>query len=152
MKKTFIILLITILLISLFSCNGNKHIKERKTQNNKILTTEQVDIDLSQLSLPVVYGQIFNITLNSDDYIGKTIKIKGIFDLFQDPNNNEVYCSIIIPDEQACCMQGFGIKFKSEYKFPKDFPKDDDTVTLIGRYEIEPNSSAGYLVDVTITK
>ena len=42
-----------------------------------------VDVDLTTLSSTMVYAEVFNMMMSPDDYIGKTIRMTGIFTVYQ---------------------------------------------------------------------
>ena len=59
----------------------------------------KVDVDLTVLSSTMVYAEVFNMMLSPDDYIGKTIRITGIFSVYQDPKATpHRKVSVIPPD------------------------------------------------------
>ena len=100
-------------------------------------SSEGVDVDLSSLSLTMIYGEVYNMTTYPEQYYGKTIKVKGVFNHYQDPATKEVYSTLIIYDEAACCMIGFGINFSDEanMEYPLDYPNINEEVTLIGEFQ-----------------
>ena len=44
-----------------------------------VQTSGGIDIDLTQVSGGVVYGEVFNMTMYPEDYVGKTVKMHGVF-------------------------------------------------------------------------
>ena len=69
-------------------------------------TEQEIDLDLSGMSGTMIYAQISQILSDYRAYEGKIIRMKGLYDAFQDPNTGIVYLSCIIPDATACCAQG----------------------------------------------
>ncbi len=77
-----------------------------------VQTSGGIDIDLTQVSGGVVYGEVFNMTMYPEDYVGKTVKMHGVFgigysykpDGSMDESTLRFAC--IILDATACCAQG----------------------------------------------
>lgn len=122
MKKFVICILIFILCTPPSSASEN----ERK-----------VDIDLSKLNTMMTYSTLFNIMTNPDNYIGKVIKIKGLFDSAKDPDTNIDYFAVVIMDASACCSSGLDFEPKKEYNYhyPADYPEIGSSITVIGKFE-----------------
>ncbi|MBR6900675.1 MAG: hypothetical protein IKN30_01260, partial [Synergistaceae bacterium] len=97
----------------------------------------KADIDLTKLNSMMTYSTLFNILTNPDSYLGKTIKIKGIFDSAKDPDTGIDYFAVVIMDASACCSSGldFSLKKKYKYEYPKDFPELGEDITVIGKFE-----------------
>ena len=47
---------------------------------------ENIDVDLTLLSSTMVFSEVSNILSNPPDYAGKTIKMRGIYNCYEDPN------------------------------------------------------------------
>ena len=65
-----------------------------------------IDVDLTEMSSTLVYSEVLNIMTNPSAYIGKTIKMNGIADVYTDPATGITYRTCIIQDATACCAQG----------------------------------------------
>ena len=48
------------------------------------------DIDLTTLSSIMVYSEVFNMSVSPEEYIGKTIRMAGIFTTKQDPETEQI--------------------------------------------------------------
>lgn len=90
-----------------------------------------VDLDLTTLSSTMVYGEVFNMMATPDDYIGKTIRLKGIFVVYQDPETERVYCAMIVQDAAACCARGFEVVMPNHLRYPDDYPPNRSEVTAV---------------------
>ena len=99
--------------------------------------TISVDVDLTTLSSTMVYAEVFNMTMSPDDYIGKTIRMKGSFFVYQDPNTQQVYCGVIVQDATACCAQGFDIVMPAQARYPEDYPPAQSEVTVVGTIQAD---------------
>lgn len=105
-----------------------------------------VDLDLTALSSTMVYAQVFRIMMAPDDYIGKTIRISGLFTVYHDPQTHQVSCGVIVQDASACCAQGFRLALPQDFS-PQDYPASQSKVTVVGEFEVDRSQEAeGILV------
>lgn len=150
MKK--ILALITAILLALLSSCSNKtnsSSEDASTQSTtretfstittaeKELTTEssKVDIDLTKLSSTMVYSEVYNMMSKPENYIGKKIKMKGMFSYFKVPETNNEYFSCIISDATACCSQGIEFVLDDNRSYPDEYPKVGSEITVVGTFE-----------------
>ena len=96
-----------------------------------------VDVDLTTLSSTMVYAEVFNMMMSPDDYIGKTIRMAGIFTVYQDPETKQVYCGVIVEDATACCAQGFDLVMPEERSYPQDYPDPESEITVVGTLQAD---------------
>ncbi len=96
---------------------------------------EGIDLDLTALSATVVYAEVYNMMVNPDAYVGKTVKMKGIMNTLYDEVNDVYYFACIITDATACCAQGIEFVLTEDYKVPDDYPKDGTEVTVVGVFD-----------------
>jgi hypothetical protein len=105
-----------------------KKIKSSKSKNG-------IDVDLTNKSANMVYAEVYNMMVSPEDYVGKTIKMKGTFAQFHDETTDKYYFACIIKDAMACCSQGIEFVLNKKYKFPKDYPKEGDKICVVGVFE-----------------
>ena len=98
---------------------------------------EAADVDLTKLNSMMTYSTLFNIMLHPDEYLGKTIKIKGVFDSAKDPDTGIDYFAVVIMDDTMCCSSGldFSLKKAYKYEYPKDYPEIGSNITVMGKLE-----------------
>lgn len=94
-----------------------------------------IDVDLTNKSANMVYAEVYNMMVAPEDYVGKTIKMKGTFAQFHDETTDKYYFACIIKDAMACCSQGIEFVLNKKYKFPKDYPKEGDKICVVGVFE-----------------
>ena len=94
-----------------------------------------IDVDLTDKSANMVYAEVYNMMVAPEDYVGKTIKMKGTFSQFHDETTDKYYFACIIKDAMACCSQGIEFVLNKKYKFPKDYPKEGDSICVVGVFE-----------------
>ena len=139
MKKILIYFLL--LSISIISCKNNELGKTSIKEFDKSDKTDnKIDVDLTSLSSTMVYGEVFNMIMNPENYDNKIVKMKGQFALFEDMENGKPFYACVIPDATACCLQGFEFVPLSEYNYPKDYPKVDSEITIVGKFEYDENN------------
>ena len=91
-----------------------------------------IDVDLTNKSANMVYMEVYNMMVKPEDYVGKTIKMKGAFAQYHDEATDKYYFACIIKDAMACCSQGIEFVLNKRYKFPKDYPEKGDKICVVG--------------------
>ena len=168
MKKLFHLLLITVLIVSLSACGNNEtpqntqkpSVSSGNTQNSTTVTDDlskpqissNLDVDLTKLSSTMVYSEVYNMMYTPDDYIGKTVKMKGQFAYYEDPETKAQYFACIIADATACCSQGLEFILTGEHTYPTDYPELGSEITVTGTFEVYTENGFQYcrLKDATM--
>lgn len=104
---------------------------------------EKVDLDLTTMSSTMVYSEVFNMVTTPENYIGKTVKMRGTYMYYYDEKPDHYYFFCLISDAMACCSQGIEFSLTKDYHYPEDYPKPDDEITVVGvfdSYEEEGNT------------
>ena len=83
----------------------------------------RIDVDLTELSSTMVYAEVFSIMSNPEEYVGKTIKMRGICSC---PDAYSHY--VIIEDAAACCQQGIEFALAD----PDGYPQNYERVEVVG--------------------
>ena len=104
-------------------------------------TGESTFVDLTALSSTMVYAEVFAMMSSPEDYVGKTVKMQGIFSKGQlyaagslDDGGTVFAC--VIQDATACCAQGIPFELAGDHTYPQDYPELGDTITVVGTFEI----------------
>ena len=105
---------------------------------------ENIDVDLTLLSSTMVFSEVSNIISNPPDYAGKTIKMRGIYNCYEDPNTGNHYCACVIPDATACCAQGIEFVLSDRYSYPEDYPTVNDPVCVVGVFDLYEENGVFY--------
>ena len=92
------------------------------------------DVDLTTLGSNMVYSTVFGMMNTPDEYINKTVKAGGTFDVITDIKTNKMYYFCVVADAKACCSQGLEFVCKDDLKYPDDFPKVGEPVTVCGAF------------------
>ena len=178
MKKLFCILIVVLTLLSLAACGSEKDkgtsTTDKQTSNSSVSqsqTTEKesesksttskpeqsadgIDVDLTKLSSTMVYSEVYNMMVSPDNYTGKTVKMKGQFAYYEDPETKAQFFACIIADATACCSQGLEFILPGEHTYPNDYPELGSEITVTGTFEVYTESGFQYcrLKDATIEK
>lgn len=104
-------------------------------------TGESAFVDLTALSSTMVYAEVFAMMSSPEDYVGKTVKMQGIFSKGQlyaagSLNDGGTVFACVIQDATACCAQGIPFELAGDHTYPQDYPELGDTITVVGTFEI----------------
>lgn len=104
-------------------------------------TGESAFVDLTALSSTMVYAEVFAMMSSPEDYVGKTVKMQGIFSKGQlyaagSLNDGGTVFACVIQDATACCAQGIPFELAGDHAYPQDYPELGDTITVVGTFEI----------------
>lgn len=104
-------------------------------------TGESGFVDLTALSSTMVYAEVFAMMSSPEDYVGKTVKMQGIFSKGQlyaagSLNDGGTVFACVIQDATACCAQGIPFELAGDYSYPQDYPELGDAITVVGTFEI----------------
>lgn len=159
MKRKCNFLLLILLLCSLCACgmDNRSNSKEAVEDSNSNST---IDVDLTALSSTMVYGEVYNMMVTPEEYVGKTIKMCGKFATYQptdeDGNvtSNQIGFACIIADATACCSQGLEFVLEGDYSYPDDYPELGEEITIIGTFETyeENGHMFCHLIDAEIIR
>ena len=108
------------------------------------LKNGDIDIDLTQLSSTFVYSEVYDMMVKPENYIGETIRMTGAFNVYEDEKTGKIYYSCIISDATACCQQGIEFELKGKHKYPDEYPKQDEEITVTGEFEIYKEEGEDY--------
>lgn len=138
MKKIIAIMLVLVLALSFVACSKNIDKNENSNAKSTTKATETtteakfVDLDLTQLSSTLIYSEVYNMLITPDDYKGKIIKMKGLFNQYTDEQTGKTYNAVIIPDATACCQQG--LEFELSDKTNPNFEQGAE-ITVVGTFD-----------------
>lgn len=91
---------------------------------------DTVDVDLTKLSSTLVYSEVYAMMTEPDKYIGKTVRMKGAFSVFEDGGN--YYYACLVADATACCSQGIEFITSRPRTYPDGYPTLGTEITVVG--------------------
>ena len=98
-------------------------------------TDGNVDVDLTKLSSTMVYSEVYNMIYTPENYIGKTVKMSGMFVAYTNQDQSQFYPAVIIADATACCSQGLEFVLEGNPSYPEGYPEMETDITVIGTFE-----------------
>lgn len=110
------------------------------TETTQASESAGIDIDLTALSSTMVYSEVYNMMVTPENYIGKTVKMRGQLEIAQpldadgNPDPQRIYFSCVIADATACCAQGIEFVLAGEHKYPEDYPQPGAEITVSGTF------------------
>ena len=115
-------------------------------------SADGVDVDLTVLSSTMVYSEVYNMLyFYPEDYYGKTVKMTGLFNVYQWVDENGVVLDMpvayacIISDATACCAEGVEFVLEGDLTYPDDYPELGAEITVIGEFQpYEENGMTWY--------
>ncbi len=118
-----------------------------ETTESSVLNTDDInaaaseysgeyDVDLTTLPSNMVYGQVYDMFNNPDDYNGKIIHAEGPFSYFKDEETGKEYFAVLIKDATACCAQGIEFVLKGSNVYPYDYPDLETNIAITGVCDI----------------
>lgn len=122
----------------LFACSKKADLNTGKTKTST--DAGDVDLDLTQMSSPMIYSTVFNMLIMPDEYENKNIKVKGNFEVYENSASGERNYAILIPDATACCQQGIEFVWEGQHSYPHDYPEIGQEITIIGVYTVTEDS------------
>ena len=159
MKKTVCMLLVLLMLAASTACSGGKGTPAAEALATEAPAAEapaveapaveapaageprKIDVDLTVLSSTMIYSEVFNIMSHPEEYIGKTIKMIGMFSVYEiyanstDPLPESIYYACVIKDATACCESGLEFVLAGDCKYPEDYPKRGSIITVVGEFQ-----------------
>jgi zinc transport system permease protein len=93
-------------------------------------------------------AQVNDVYLNPEDYLGKTIKLEGLFKSEQYTNSADPYC-FVLRYGPGCCGSdgnaGFEVAWNKETAAKETYPKSDDWVEAVGTLKTYEEDGYPYL-------
>lgn len=108
--------------------------------------SDDIDVDLTAISGILVYSEVYNMMASPTNYIGKKIKMEGIYAIYFDDTYSTRYDACIVQDATACCATGIEFELSDELKYPDDYPEEGDIITVEGVFDTYDEGSYTYCV------
>ena len=120
------------LLCLLCGCSGPQKGETPAPAGQVSASEQEFDEDLTKLNENMRYSEVMYILADPERYLGKTIKLEGYFYIYESDIRNVYVC--LVPDSTACCTAGLEFRLAGEHKFPDDYPKSDELITVAGTF------------------
>lgn len=114
---------------------------------------DTVDYDLTEMSSDMVYSTVYNMLTQPDDYMGKTVRMDGTSQIYQDPETGKNYYLCVIQDATACCAQGLEYVWGDGSHSDEEYPQAGTIVSVAGVFDtyLEGENNFIYLRDSELT-
>ena len=102
-----------------------------------------VDFDLTNLNSDVIYAEVYSMMIFPDQYMGKSVKVSGVFTVYYDEARDKYHFACFVADAAACCQQGIEFILDGDKAYPADYPQEGAEITVtgvFGTYEEEGNT------------
>jgi hypothetical protein len=96
--------------------------------------SDRIDVDLTVLSSTMIYAEVSNIMSMPEAYIGKTIKVNGLYSPTYYDETGLYYHYVIIADVAACCQQGIEFIWNGDHVYPDDYPDEFTSIEIVGLF------------------
>jgi len=103
-----------------------------------------VDFDLTKLGSTMLFAEVTNILSNPNDYMGKTIRIRGMINNSYYEETDKYYQYVLVGDAAACCQQGLEFIWSGDHTYPDDYPEDNAQIEVTGVYGRYEELGVGY--------
>lgn len=120
--------------------------EKNETDIEETKDINDVDVDLTVLSSTMVYSEVYNMMVNPDVYLGKTIKVIGPYYAGQLVYGTEKYYHfVVISDATACCQNGIEFIWDdNSHVYPDEYPKDNTVIEITGVFSSYEESGNTY--------
>ena len=108
--------------------------------------SDDIDLDLTAISGILVYSEVYNMMASPANYMGKKIKMEGIYAIYFDDTYSTRYDACIVQDATACCATGIEFELSDELKYPDDYPEEGEIITVEGIFDTYDEGSYTYCV------
>lgn len=161
MKRFVYLLLSALMLLSLAACDSTpvqtssevssfaaeataaNTATEAETKGSAAPSSDGVDVDLTAMSSTMVYSEVLNMQQHPENYLGKTVKMQGPFNVSEIGENR--YFACIIADATACCSTGIEFVWKGDHSYPEDYPEKNQEITVTGIFNTYMEGTSKYL-------
>lgn len=122
----------------------NAELKEESSAAKVQNPYDNIDVDLTAMPKQLAYTTANRMNLVSEEYIGQIVKMNGVCSVFHDEKRDIYFYTCEIVDETACCTLGIEFELVDGYKFPDEYPKEKDDVTVVGVFDTYKEGARTY--------
>ena len=127
-------------------------VEDSESLENELLLEDEtveadpgVDLDLTALSSTMVYSEVFNMMMAPEEYEGKTIKMDGVCNVYQDSETGKTYYACIVQDATQCCSQGLEFVLDESQYEASDYPENGDEIVISGDFSTYTEGEYQYI-------
>lgn len=110
--------------------------KNKEEMPKKEQSSSKIDYDLTKMNSDMIYATVYQMMIDPDSYIGKTVKMKGLYYASYNELNDKYYHFVVVADAAACCSQGIEFVWdRGQHIYPDEYPLDETEVEVVGTFE-----------------
>ncbi|SDB08112.1 hypothetical protein [Butyrivibrio sp. INlla16] len=113
---------------------------DASTQTTGTDSTDTSEVDLTAMSSTMIYAEVYQMMMTPGMYVGRKVKMQGLYDIYHDDTTGKDYHSCIITDATACCAQGIEFEL-ADGNYPGT---DISEVTVEGIFNTYEENGAMY--------
>lgn len=100
----------------------------------------KVDIDFTTMNYNLVSAKLFNVLIESEKYLGKSMRFKGQYFYTEEESVGQKMHSVLIYDATACCQTGL------QFELPegKEYPEEKKEIEISGKFSYKEINSMDY--------
>lgn len=96
-----------------------------------------VDYDLTTMNSDLVYASVYQMMLSPEDFVGKSVKMRGKYFASFYELTGKMYHYVIIEDAAACCAQGLEFVWEDgSHVYPDEYPENESYVEVKGIFRL----------------
>lgn len=104
---------------------------------------KRIDVDLTRMSGTVVYAMVNQMVTTPEKFVGKHVRMKGVFSTYYDNEIKQRFFGCVISDALACCSQGLAFELAKPRKFPDEYPEEGAPITITGDFDLIKEEDEG---------
>lgn len=154
MKRIICLIISVVMIMSLAACAGGNTAATEAADSSAADTpadentadaafADGVDIDLTSMSSTMVYSEVLNMQQTPEKYLGKTVRMRGPFNVTETADNR--YFACVIADAAACCATGIEFVWAGDHSYPEDYPDPETEITVTGTFNTYKEGNSSYL-------
>ena len=154
MKRGIAFLLLPVLALALSACGGQESHSQTAGQSQSV--SQVLEETIEQQTAPadsqepgpevqseeqtpeesgedLLPGDYDVDLLQPEDYVGKSVRMRGAFAMAEGDGRN--YYACFIADAAACCAQGIEFVLEGEDTYPEGYPQEGEEITVTGIFD-----------------
>ena len=140
--KLIAALLISLIVVGcLCACGTEPASSDKSSPEKKTSAEKKMTIDLTALTSTMAYSRLFALMAEPEGYDGCTLIMEGQFLPMKEKGKMRYFC--VITDEAGCCAQAIEMIPAQNLKYPDNYPKEQDDISVKGVFTVKSEDSKG---------
>ena len=94
----------------------------------------------------MVYATVSQLMYEQDSYVGKSIRMNGLYYPGYDERTGQCYQYCIIQDALACCAQGLEFVWgDGSHVYPDEYPAEETEIVVQGVFDLYQEEGDGLI-------